>query len=831
MDDLTLFSETHQDMQLGLNIITSFNLISHINSNVSKSNMIILHDKRRQFNFLDGTISCIPKNTSLRSLGVYIASNGSLTPCLHHAQTLLHTTQSVLARKRFSPTRIRYLLHTVIYPALYYLLQHSIPASSTLNDYDIIIRNILRKTFRLHRRTPRSVFHSTLALNVQAPSDYLVGRTITDTLIELNSANCNYAISDLTLLMHDSLILGNLGAAPPLEGGRHSNSSLPSHLYHRAVTLTPPTTMPPTHPPIQQAFYTLPSTSLTFLRSHRLLPQSLYIDGRRLNWPTIWKYLHPGAHQMPRAPDGFLAMPPFLEFPTLPPSPTTPDVPPNYSTIFPSTYTSLSSIGQHFLDDGTPCKALHCPFRTFFSYKKCFFHLSPTTPIASTPNVSLSLESLLHHGYQCVNTIPHNNGPSPILIWTDGSFLTDVTSPSATAAAWCPQFHSFLRAKLPPNIRCSFLCEIWGIILSLLLAPAHSFLTIHCDCKGLVTLLHSQLNSRRLTRQYASIELSLLFRICHEKHLHPTFRWVKAHSIDKENTTADTMAASAHSFVIPGLPPPIGIFHLILNTQPISDDPTRTIRCISAIKWNSLFLERIRGSHTSPSPDLRLQSTVLSALRLFSTPSSRTNFLTRFRLRALTHLLPTSEHLYHYTQDSSSHTPFCSFCPMQRDNDDHFLLCSFRPMLSSVLLDAISHCLSYTNPQTHRIVLDLLLTLCTNPINRLLAAVPLHTPQPTTAYSEQLFKQGGTLVDVLHCFSEYVHRHWWIPRQQALSVTRVPQQSITIDIPPPLSWCLFHPNDPSCHCDTKIQAAAKSASILYAEYQCGRGHLTSSFFD
>lgn len=205
MDDLCLISESKNDLQNQLSIVSSYNSLVGMVTNLSKSSYVHFNCSLNDPILLDDQeIHPVDKFKKLRLLGVYFSEKNGLSESKSHALNCAKEAINAISRFKMSPFRFKYLINHVVYPAISYITQFA-PLNQTERDsINKAIRNACRKMFRLPTALPRCFFHGTPGLGIL---DYdSVQLQASTTLIafgfQKNAKEFNLLDNLLTLLQH-----------------------------------------------------------------------------------------------------------------------------------------------------------------------------------------------------------------------------------------------------------------------------------------------------------------------------------------------------------------------------------------------------------------------------------------------------------------------------------------------------------------------------------------------------------------------------------------------------------------------------------------------------
>lgn len=207
VDDLCLASSSICDLQNQCSIISSFNNLVGMSTNVSKSHFATKNHRGAPpvitINNID--VPASSESTVLRLLGVFFSPKNHFQPSRTRMRELARTMVRNINRMPLSPARFVYLVNHVVAPSIAFLAQYvglSFPDRLRINR---VFRQGYRKILRLPKDLPRAIFHSQYSTNiVDIESTMLRGMT-TDILVHLQPQNPfrELYLLSLDLLQHE----------------------------------------------------------------------------------------------------------------------------------------------------------------------------------------------------------------------------------------------------------------------------------------------------------------------------------------------------------------------------------------------------------------------------------------------------------------------------------------------------------------------------------------------------------------------------------------------------------------------------------------------------
>ena len=107
------------------------------------------------------------------------------------SQNTLVEAARLLERKPISLPRLKYLLRSVIFPAVAYPLALCHPPPPAMLKLNLTVRRMARKSLKLHKRFPRAFIHSDLGLGLPSLAEHLVTSNLSNLLCPVQPT-CSY---------------------------------------------------------------------------------------------------------------------------------------------------------------------------------------------------------------------------------------------------------------------------------------------------------------------------------------------------------------------------------------------------------------------------------------------------------------------------------------------------------------------------------------------------------------------------------------------------------------------------------------------------------------
>jgi hypothetical protein len=224
-----LFYNSRDDMIYGTNLITAFNKIVGIRANPNKSAYVAINCTRNKPIEVDGVpISHANPKTRHRLLGAYFSSAHGTRESLRHAKNIIEKLTTELKLKKIGPTRLRYIINTVIVPSAGYQLSFCPIMPPSLRGLATIIATAIENSLRLPKDFPSSIIFSRHAFGATEPKAAFLQKSFCNLMVSLQPSSrsqlcakafvshLSWELCDLNNSLTNPVQLGTFGDCHPL---------------------------------------------------------------------------------------------------------------------------------------------------------------------------------------------------------------------------------------------------------------------------------------------------------------------------------------------------------------------------------------------------------------------------------------------------------------------------------------------------------------------------------------------------------------------------------------------------------------------------------------
>jgi Reverse transcriptase (RNA-dependent DNA polymerase) len=221
MDDLALFFNTRPDLISGLEMLSSYNNLVRICANPAKSVYCAFNSTNNEPITL-GNQTIAPANDRQRQrlLGVYFNPSNGIKESSRHATESLCSLIKKIASKSIGPARLRYLINSVINPAIAYQFSTAPAYHPLLKRLSTHISSTTKKKLRLPKDFPTAFIFSKFAFDATGAEKTYLRKSVSDLLVALQptSRNRKLATAFVAQLSYELCDANNSLANPiPLE--------------------------------------------------------------------------------------------------------------------------------------------------------------------------------------------------------------------------------------------------------------------------------------------------------------------------------------------------------------------------------------------------------------------------------------------------------------------------------------------------------------------------------------------------------------------------------------------------------------------------------------
>ena len=187
MDDLNLISKNHQETQKLLDITSQFLSINNISINSKKTKLITINPiKTNTLNTItlntyntsiiqpsnQSIITPLPKNESIRILGIYLSKNSIIKPGRDKIKENISTITLSLKTKYTTGPIASYIYNKVLLPQIEYHLQTTFLTSNQLTTFQRIINSTLKHKFSIEQTLSNKWFYNPILFQIKPISTY-----------------------------------------------------------------------------------------------------------------------------------------------------------------------------------------------------------------------------------------------------------------------------------------------------------------------------------------------------------------------------------------------------------------------------------------------------------------------------------------------------------------------------------------------------------------------------------------------------------------------------------------------------------------------------------
>jgi exonuclease III/ribonuclease HI len=653
-DDITPLASTPQILQKQLDIISEFMQMWDMQMSPEKSSIITnlnntdLQRLTHKFMLSDKEITDVRDGKQItRFLGVHWTFDGNTTQTLKHTMAKIKAAAKQLNAKYTPGPIATYLTNTVIIPRIAYQLQLIPLTKPQLNNFEQLLRGIIKRKHKLPMDTPRNILHDPrLNINLTPLGRVLSQKMITDFTIFMSKPSIQKEVTaDLatTITIKENLPVNILLRPTPLTKPKRPtniiaalNETLREHNWNISDKQTRDKTLI-TSMLTQQQYDELARKLHRFQvdKWEKLIETTSNRSRTRTNNKKLMSY-HDWA----------------------------------------STQNSQTKTAElMILTDNFPVPEFYQQIiKTVCVYD---------THTIEDPNYKHTIKpDLLEVQQDEANMLIEAGNDNQIDIWTDGSLRDGKMGAAAIFNIQTDTTFKTVgteRYKPTDTNPSSTKAELHGIFAALTRVPSTAIVNIYTDSKAAIAAIQGfqKAHTTRLKLKYTNNEiLEAILRRTHTFTYPPSYYWIKGHSTYEYNNMADHEANEAAKSLdttspqitltnyttLRAVEQPIGIYPgTAIKNQSHNTHKTRTNDNIRNL-WGPLSNDAINRT-------CRITRMLPKQNRLDATYTTEH----KFRLQTVYQTLPTLARLH--TQDIYQQQPTCQRCESETEDYDHIWHC------------------------------------------------------------------------------------------------------------------------------------------------------------